>query len=241
MKRHLFIICILAISAYAGDVTDALALNRELVDIQAMEVKAREQWEEQRVLLLAQLEASKARLAKLQEKLQASKSETEQAQKTLSDEKDELKRLEEWRKKTTATINAATEELDSQWQSYPAPLQEKLSPLKKSVETKESLPERLHALFSIYQEIATFDANVHLTKELVPHYTNQNKMCDVIYVGLGAAYALAPNDELAGYGRPTPNGYEWRWIKGHKSEVKAAVEILQKQRNAKIIRLPLQK
>ena len=241
MKRRLFIICILAISAYAGDVADALALNRELVDIQAMEVKAREQWEEQRVLLLAQLEASKARLAKLQEKLQASKSETEQAQKTLSDEKDELKRLQEWRKKTTATINAAAEELDSQWQSYPTPLQEKLSPLKKSVETKESLPERLHAIFSIYQEIATFDANVHLVKQLLPHYTNQNKMCDVIYVGLGAAYALAPNDELAGYGRPTPNGYEWRWIKGHKSEVKAAVEILQKQRNAKIIRLPLQK
>ena len=241
MKRRLFIICILAISAYAGDVADALALNRELVENQAMEVKAREQWEEQRVLLRAQLEASKAKLAQLKAKMQSAKGDAENSQKSLAESKDELKQLQDWRNETTATINAATEELDSQWQSYPTPLQEKLSQLKKSVETKESLPERLHALFSIYQEIATFDANVHLTKELVPHYTNQNKMCDVIYVGLGAAYALAPNDELAGYGRPTPNGYEWRWIKGHKSEVKAAVEILQKQRNAKIIRLPLQK
>ena len=232
---------ILGAAAYAGEVADALALNRELVEIQASEVKAHEQWQEQRVLLLAQLQASTSKLAQLKGKVQTAKSETEQARKTLLEETDELKRLQDWRKETTATLSAAAEELDMQWQSYPTPLQEKLSALKTTVEASKNLPERLHALFTIYQEIATFDANVHLTKELVPHYTSQKKMCDVIYVGLGAAYALSPNDELAGYGRPTPNGYEWRWIKGHKSEVKAAVEILQKQSNAKIIRLPLQK
>lgn len=106
--------------------------------------------------------------------------------------------------------------------------------------TAETLSDRLKLVCGLLTEIDQFANGVFLTRQSLTATPGASREMDVLYLGLGAAFAVASAGDLAAVGVPGEGGWQWRWDPAYAPDIRAAVAIYRKERTAGFVRLPLE-
>ena len=102
-----------------------------------------------------------------------------------------------------------------------------------------ALGERLKLVFGLLTEIEQFDAGIHVAREILSPREGEEREVEVLYVGLGAGFAVEPSGGLGGTGYPTSTGWQWEWRPEWADPVREAIRIYRKERSASFVQLPL--
>ena len=218
MRIHLLMFYFLAASMLATASPDALETARSTVKEWAAVEKAisREasKWSGRERLLRDLIEVANQRIARLE-------GELEKAEATLSASDEERSKLldrEAAVGKEAAKIKTFLSDLEAQLRilrpQLPKPLDEELAPLFQRIPadpaaSKLGLGERMRTVVSLISKIRQFDGKLTLAESLKNLPGSEEKASvRTLYLGLGQAYYLAPQD--AGYGTPGPEGWVWQ-------------------------------
>jgi hypothetical protein len=87
-----------------------------------------------------------------------------------------------------------------------------------------SLGERMRTVISVMGRIRKFDVGLHVDESIRELPDGGEVSVRTLYVGLGQAYYLAPND--AGYGTPGPTGWVWESAPEFEDAIREALQVL---------------
>lgn len=105
---------------------------------------------------------------------------------------------------------------------------------------KRALTERAQRIAALYTQIESLHHGFHATQEVLDTGTDQRRQVDVLYAGLARGFAVATDDRWAAVGTPTNQGWAWQARPGIARNVREAVEVLNRQRTARLVDLPIQ-
>lgn len=228
----------------SADVEECVRLCGELNRIRQGELEARTQWTEQRLALEGEIAAVKASVAKCQASLQAreqsvlsKRQELEAAQEKVAEVKRELSEM-------IPLLKGCEERLLARRIGLPRPLDEKLIPFWTRMKNEWSdpalVPERLSDLLSVYTEMLDAAQTVTPSKELFPDGSGGRRECNVLYLGLSAAYAISSDGKEARYGMPTPTGWVWIGSPDWATSIAKAIDVASGKCPATLVSLPMQ-
>lgn len=232
------------LSAVSVDDLDALVgrwmdLRAAIADEKRDWQARKEQWEEE----IRLLEAEKK---KLRDDLEASRRSAS------SVEKDRAANLA--RKEAMETILAELRPLFDRAEAHlrawepliPAPLSEGIAkglaglPATQERAEKQSLTERALRIVALYTQIESLHRGCHATQEILTTGTDLRRQVDVLYLGLGRGFAVATDNQWAAVGTPTKQGWAWQARPEIAPAVREAVEVLNRQKTARLVELPIQ-
>ncbi len=217
MQRVLYCIFLLLPVLSAAASPEALKSARSAVKEWAATEKAisREaaEWSGREQLLRDLIEVAGQRIERLQAELEEGEerlSASEEARAELLDREEavdlEAGRIEDFLVGLEAQLKALRPRL-------PEPLDEELGPMYQRIpsdpeESSLGLGERMRTVVSLLSRIRQFDGKLTLAESLrtLPG-SEEAASVRTLYLGLGQAYYLAPDD--AGYGTPGPEGWVW--------------------------------
>lgn len=219
-----------------------LTLNK-WIETQQILSKERNEWAQGKEILAGRIELVEREIAALQDKIKS----TVEAVNDSNKKRDGFLAQKESLEGTTAQLTLAVADMESEvkklFPSLPAPIQEKLQPLRQRIpedasQTKASVAERFQNVLGILNEVNKANSEIAVTFEV--HELSSGKPSEVqaIYVGLAQAYYHSPNGE-AGIGRPTPTGWRWEPSKALGGDVFTALEILQGKHTPAFVPLPV--
>ncbi|HKK19710.1 MAG TPA: DUF3450 family protein [Opitutales bacterium] len=172
------------------------------------------EWSGRKVLLQDLIEVAQQRIDRLQselEKGQDSLSASDEARAKLLDREEAVAEESEQLEGFLAELEARLQSLRPQ---LPEPLEEELAPVYQRIpsdpaKTTLALGERMRTAVSLLAKIRQFDGKLTLAESLktLPG-SEATASVRTLYIGLGQAYYLAPED--AGYGSPGPGGWVWQ-------------------------------
>lgn len=218
MRIHLLTFYFLAASALVIGSPEPLETARSTVKEWAATEKAisREaaEWSGRELLLLDLIEVAGQRIARLEaelEKGEATLSASDEERAKLLDREaavaEEAAKIENFLADLEAQLRALRPQL-------PAPLDEELAALFQRIPADPAaatlgLGERMRTAVSLISQIRRFDGKLTLAESLKV-LPGQEEAVSVrtLYIGLGQAYYLAPED--AGYGTPGAEGWGWQ-------------------------------
>lgn len=171
------------------------------------------EWSGRQVLLTDLIEVAQQRIDRLQteqDKGQASLSAADEARADLLDREEAIGKEATQIERFLAKIEVRLQALRPQ---LPEPLDEELAPIYQRIPSEPAattlgLGERMRTAVSLLAKIRQFDGKLTLTESLKT-LPGREEAASVrtLYLGLGQAYYLAPED--AGYGSPGPGGWIW--------------------------------
>ncbi|WP_233246049.1 DUF3450 family protein [Coraliomargarita sinensis] len=172
------------------------------------------EWSGRKILLQDLIEVAQQRMDRLQaelEKGQDSLSASDEARAKLLDREEAVAVEAEQIENFLADLEARLQALRPQ---LPEPLEKELAPIYQRIpadpaETTLALGERMRTAVSLLAKIRQFDGKLTLAESL-KMLPGSDEVASVrtLYIGLGQAYYLAPED--AGYGSPGPEGWVWQ-------------------------------
>ncbi len=197
----------------AGSPEAVRAVTREWVAAESAISKERVDWERERALLGDLMRVEEARIASLEGEVseaEAASSASDRARAELLAESDATAA----RAERVAAFLAETEgELRDLRTRLPDPLREEIAGLYQRIpenpETaKAGLGQRMQTVVSLLTKIRQFDGGITVSERIgVVPGSGAEASIRTLWLGLGAAYYLAPGD--AGVGFPGPEGWEW--------------------------------
>ncbi|MDA0989121.1 MAG: DUF3450 family protein [Verrucomicrobia bacterium] len=104
---------------------------------------------------------------------------------------------------------------------------------------RRGVGERLQRIIALYTSIESIENDVHLVREILPIPAGTRREMDVLYVGLARAFAVSHDDQWAAVG--SPGEPDWIWVvrPAMGPAVRRAVDIINRERTAELVRLPL--
>ena len=105
--------------------------------------------------------------------------------------------------------------------------------------SKQSVSQRLQLILSLYGEVERLQYTVHVVKEVLNTDSGREQEFDVIYLGLAQGYCVSSDGKVAAVGRPTKDGWDWRWVPEIAPEVREGIEFFRHERIADFVHLPL--
>ncbi len=126
----------------------------------------------------------------------------------------------------------------------PEPLQVELAPMyqrlpKNAAESTVALGERMQTVVSLLGKIREFDAKISISESIreLPG-TGVEASFRTLWIGLGQAYYLAPND--AGYGTLGADGWEWHSRPELAEAIQECIALVEgRSTEPKLIELPV--
>ncbi|MGZ0707856.1 DUF3450 family protein [Coraliomargarita sp. W4R53] len=126
----------------------------------------------------------------------------------------------------------------------PEPLQEELAPIYQrlplnAAESTVGLGERMQSVVSLLGKIREFDAKISLSESIreLPG-SDVEVSFRTVWIGLGQAYYLAPND--AGYGMLGADGWEWHSQLELAAGIRECIALVEgRSTEPKLIELPV--
>jgi hypothetical protein len=126
----------------------------------------------------------------------------------------------------------------------PEPLQEELAPVyqrlpKNAEESTLGLGERMQSVVSLLTKIREFDTKISLSESIRELSGSDVEVSfRTLWIGLGQAYYLAPND--AGYGMLGADGWEWHSQPEIASAIQECIALVEgRSTEPKLIDLPV--
>jgi hypothetical protein len=237
----------LAATAFAAEDAAPLAAARESVSqwVQTRQLISQTQaaWESDREMLGQSKALFERELKTVREQLSKVSTNSSVAdQERLKSEAD--------LKQHTDTLDAARSlvvELEAQVRQslpiLPPTLQATIKPLTDrlpadSATTKAGVIERLQTVVSLLNEIDKFNTAVSVFPEKQANAKGEPVAVDTLYLGLAGAWFVDSTGEVAGVGKPTPKGWEWKLQPEIAGKVRNAVAIYRSQKPAAFVALP---
>ncbi len=130
----------------------------------------------------------------------------------------------------------------------PEPIRERVKPLSQRIpaagtaatEIKLSLGERYQNVVGILNEVNKFNREITLTSELRQLPGGSSAEVAAVYLGVGQGYYVSGNGNLAGYGRPTEEGWTWTADNTIAAQVGQMLAIMKNEQVASFVRLPIE-
>jgi hypothetical protein len=241
--RHLFpIILLFSCQALPADepeapVAELRATISKIVDAQTLESKERSDWEARKAEFAALLELHRRELTLLDEELEKAGQSAPGHSESTDDIQAEIQTLKQTRRLASETVARNVPRSLSIAARFPDPLQKEceteISSLNAWV-TSDEPREALQSILSLLAKAQQFDRRLTRTTEI-----RDGREVDVLYLGLARAF-YAGRKEGAGIGIPGPNGWTWQPKPQVRSELLAALDMLDKKRTPAMVQLPLE-
>ncbi len=104
----------------------------------------------------------------------------------------------------------------------------------------QGLNQRLERVLKLYAELEQRDQLVRAVRMILPGPQGRKLEARVLFLGLGAAFALAPGGKNAAAGYPDDSGrWTWHWRPALAPPVKTALACFDKQEPPRFVILPL--
>jgi hypothetical protein len=229
LRVFIFLLPVWAASASPSTLETARSAVKEWATTERTISLEAAEWVQKEQLLRDLIEVETQRIARLEAEQDESEAgigaADEERESLLAREKDALEmaaKIEEF----VVQIEAFLHELRVR---LPEPLNDDLAvPFQRIPKTGEdlglSLGERMRTVISLMASIRKFDGTLYLDESIRELPEGGEVSVRTLYVGLGQAYYLAPND--AGYGTPGPSGWVWESAPEFEEGIREALHIL---------------
>ncbi|MBT3376798.1 MAG: DUF3450 family protein [Lentisphaerae bacterium] len=102
-----------------------------------------------------------------------------------------------------------------------------------------ALAERLQLVFGIYAQLQQLTRSVHVGRMVLAAPDGRQIEMDVMFIGLGAAYAVSADDSQAAVGRSGREGWSWEWQNGVAPAVRQLFACYRKESPAAFVSVPI--
>ena len=187
------------VSELEGVVSEWVKLKREAVHEAAQWQEERAGYERELSLLSTQREVLQRRLAGIKGQLDAQGDDKTRAERITLLSKN-LKRVE-------AEVDASASRLDALRVRVPKPLADTLP---QPVGAEGAVSGKLQRLLALHAALADLHNRVHITHEMLQISSDQERMCDVVYLGMARGFAVSVDNSFALVGEPGESGWVWK-------------------------------
>tara|TARA_B100001250_G_scaffold232162_1_gene199312 strand:- start:315 stop:1088 length:774 start_codon:yes stop_codon:yes gene_type:complete len=227
-----------------GNVKETHKLIEEWVKTELLRSEESNQWRAEKAALIDLQAALNQEIEELDESLKTFESE----ETTLEEERAKLMERKREAEKSTLALYEGLQnlqtEIDRLFKILPAPLRNNLSPFREKLasdgkETDLPLRKRLEIAVSILQSIHLFNRSV--TMERVEFTLDDDKSREfiVLYFGLGVAYFVNESGTVAGFGKPTEQGWAWTRQDDLASEISTGIDMMKNRTLPRFLELNL--
>lgn len=227
-----------------GSAETARNTIEEWVQTQQLLSKERADWRQEKQTLqqsIGLLEEEIAVLTSRLRELDDEESETAAKGRSTQEENDRLLAASKEAENLVADLE---KELQALRPYLPAPLKREaaqlFSRLDEAEERSVALSQRLQTVLGLLAEVNRFQRNVTLTRETRELEDGTRREVRTLYLGLAQAYFVDDQVRIAGTGRPKADGWEWVRDDEISGSVDRAVAILEKERPAAFVNLPVE-
>lgn len=249
--KHKEICCLLYFSlvlpcqlTVANDANLVRESIRKWVEVKSITSKERAEWEIEKSYLndlALLLEAEKSTLQGQLASISSTRTKADKERLDLLSEKGEIEKSHTI---IAETVTGYIHQLKTLSSFLPAPLKEKSSAYFALAlrSESESLEDTINNLIKMVYEIEQFDNKVNLGNKALTLSINGEEVqreVKVMFIGLGQAFYVDYNANLAGYGYPTTQGWVWVENNALKEKVNAAVNLYLGRKNPSLIEMPI--
>lgn len=209
----------------------------EIVETKSLESQETNAWETEKQELATLRQLHTKELALLKEELAASGTSAPEHLETTKTLEEEIANLRAARQKITQTLATAVPRTLALAKSFPKPLQEEISTETANLTARQASDEPREALqnvLSILEKARLFNRKLTRTTEI-----REKRSVQVLYLGLSQAF-FADRENLAGIGRPSPEGWTWETRPDLHPEITKTFSILDEKQVPAMVNLPLQ-
>ena len=241
-KKFIFLLLSFSSLMLCGQVKETHQIIEEWVKTKQLLSEEESAWKSEKAALVDLEDALTKEITELEEKLGQFEKENIGAARQRADLAERKKSAQaaslffyEGMKKIETEIKATNNLL-------PTPLRDRLSPFFEKIdfEQNKSLPlrKRLEGGIAILQAIHLFHRAVHLERQEFKLNDGKSREFRVIYFGLGVAYFVNESGNVAGWGKPDKNGWQWTREDGLAGEISTGVSILENRALPRFLELP---
>jgi hypothetical protein len=250
MTARLPLLCLVAASAAFAESNDratGLQSTRDIlarwVETQEITSAERKDWQQASQVLTSRIEMLRREVALVEEQLGEARTEQSGAAAARAEvvkERDALLA-------TTRRLGGHVEDLENGtrrlYEGLPPALTEKVKPLYERMPKAEAagsitLAERFQNVLGILGELNRLNADVTVVTEIRALADGRPSEVRTIYAGLAQAWYISAAGE-AGYGRPSPRGWEWKADASLAPKVNDVLEVLQNKASPHFVPLPV--
>ena len=230
-------------NAAGTEIKETHAIIKEWVSTEQLISEEEKDWAMEKSVLLDLQQALGAEINELNTKLQETKEEAVGAAKQRED-------LTARKMRHFRQPDPCTKDSTGQWQNWSGPLpcfpllwQTILLPIAKNYSQEKGFPCYLYAngwthLYHCFRQCKTSTVPSHWKDEFTLD-DNQSREFQVMYFGLGAAYFVNESGTVAGYGKPTSQGWQWTRSDNLAREISTGVDMLNNRAMPRFLELPV--
>jgi hypothetical protein len=198
-------------------------------------------WQEQQKTLEFLNEIRQLEIKNLEDFIQSAGDRVNEIDKQRAAYVDEEAELKAWRRELSGRITKLEDKLRPHIPFFPPPLRAKIQEAVIRFEEDQAdrpLQHRARDVLLImqayqdFQKVITMDADIRLID-------GKKREIEILYLGLTQAWFVDPSDRYAGYGLPTPEGWDWIEETSLAPSVRQAISILSREEAPAFISLPI--
>jgi hypothetical protein len=228
----------------AGTLESTRSTLAKWVETQQIISREREDWKLGKEVLEQRTEALRSEIASLEQRIDETRrsvNDADRKRREMIAESDALKATSASLVEALVSFEAGTKQLLLR---LPDLVRDRVRPLSQRLpehpeRTALSLGERFQNVIGIINEVNKFNQNITVTRELRALPDGSKAEVEALYIGLGQAYYVTPDGEVAGSGRPTAEGWQWTRADELAPRVAQAISILQNEKVPAYVPVPV--
>jgi hypothetical protein len=233
-----------AVAEGGEDLEAVRATLAKWMETQQIISKEKRDWQVGREVLQQRIDLVRGEISTLEERMRETRESLGEADRKRA----ELIRENEALKTASASLTAAIGGLESRTRtmltSLPDPIRERVETLSQRIppdpsRTTLSLSERFQNVIGILNEVNKFSRDITITSEIRTLPGGDRAEVKAIYLGLAQAYYVTPRGDLAGVGRPGPEGWSWTEANQLAGQVAQSIAIVQNEQVPAYVPLPV--
>lgn len=229
-----------AAPALGADVRGTDALVQQWLGLEQQAAALESDWRRQQPVLqqrITLLQAEKTQLDRVLKDNQNNHSEVEARRAELLAEQTAM---ETGQQQVARQLQQIRQRLQALARQLPPPLLEAWNN-EQAVLNEDSTPsEQLQVALAQLSKLMEFDNRVTVHEMTLPDPEGRHVLVKQLYLGAGVAWFVSGDGSYAGTGRPTPDGWQWRFDEDIDSDrIAEAIAIYEKRHEAELIQMPL--
>ena len=227
-----------------AEIKETHAIIKEWVSTEQLISEEEKDWAMEKSVLLDLQQALGAEINELNTKLQETEEEAVGAAKQREDLTARKNAVLQATRSLHQGLDRAVAKLERAFALLPTPVADHLAPYRKKLLPGKGVPllplrQRVDAFVSLLQAMQNFHRSVTLERQEFTLDDNQSREFQVMYFGLGAAYFVNESGTVAGYGKPTSQGWQWTRSDSLAREISTGVDMLNNRAMPRFLELPV--
>ncbi len=228
----------------ASPVAAARDTYKEYIGIRKVIGEESAAWSTQQQTLTDMIAVLKSEIGELEEKMSALQASATSADQKRAELNAQLEAGRATSKAFDTDIAAFEQRLRTLTVALPDPLARELEPLLARLpddpaKTRLSYSQRLQNVIGVLAQTDKFNADVKYVSE-VKDVGGETREVQTLYLGLAAALFTDAGGAYAGFGYPTPSGWQWETAGGEQAlEVARAVDVYLARQSPEFVSVPL--